>query len=91
MHELGEDGDFPGSWLLPMMSRGPRKSMMISAVLPGRSGFIRPRICFYAADIHGNLMTRQRISVLRHLMEDEGGVVVTTIDGLMDHLMPLAF
>ena len=32
-------------------------------------------------------MTRQRISVLRHLMEDEGGVVVTTIDGLMDHLI----
>lgn len=24
-------------------------------------------------------------------MEDEGGVVVTTMDGLMDHLMPLAF
>ena len=47
MHELGEDGDFPGSWLLPMMSRGPRKSMMISAALPGRSGFIRPRICFF--------------------------------------------
>ena len=30
-------------------ARGPRKSMMISAALPGRSGFIRPRIfCFTA-------------------------------------------
>ena len=48
-------------------------------------------LLFYSADIHGNLMTRQRISVLRHLMEDEGGVVVTTMDGLMDHLLPLKY
>lgn len=48
-------------------------------------------LLFYSADIHGNLMTRQRIAVLRHLMEDEGGVVVTTMDGLMDHLLPLSY
>jgi len=47
-------------------------------------------LLFYSADIHGNLMTRQRLQVLRHLMEDESGVVVTTFDGLMDHLLPLA-
>ncbi len=46
-------------------------------------------LLFYSADIHGNLMTRQRIQVLRHLMEGRGGVVVTTMDGLMDHLLPL--
>ena len=27
-------------------------------------------LLFYSADIHGNLMTRQRIAVFRHLMED---------------------
>ncbi|MFR2848343.1 MAG: CarD family transcriptional regulator, partial [Hungatella hathewayi] len=48
-------------------------------------------LLFYSADIHGNLMTRQRVSVLRHLNEDEGGVVVTTVDGLMDHLVPLGY
>ncbi len=48
-------------------------------------------LLFYSADIHGNLITRQRISVLRHLMEDKGGVVVTTMDGLMDHLLPLKY
>ena len=48
-------------------------------------------LLFYSADIHGNLMTRQRIAVWRHLMEDEEGVVVTTLDGLMDHLLPLVF
>ena len=46
-------------------------------------------LLFYSADIHGNLMARQRLQVLRHLMEDAAGVVVTTLDGLMDHLLPL--
>ncbi len=46
-------------------------------------------LLFYSADIHGNLMARQRIRVLRHLIEDRSGVVVTTLDGLMDHLLPL--
>lgn len=46
-------------------------------------------LLFYSADIHGNLLTRQRIQVLRQLMENRGGVVVTTMDGLMDHLLPL--
>lgn len=45
-------------------------------------------LLFYNADIHGNLTAKQRIQVLRHLMEDEHGVVVTTIDGLMDYLLP---
>lgn len=43
-------------------------------------------LLFYTADIHGNMMTRQRIQVQRALMEESGGVVVTTLDGLMDHL-----
>ena len=46
-------------------------------------------LLFYSADIHGNLMVKQRLQVLRHLIEDEGGVVVTTVDGLMDRLLPL--
>lgn len=47
-------------------------------------------LLFYTADIHGNLLTKQRLNVLRHLIEDPFGVVVTTFDGLMDHLLPLA-
>ena len=45
-------------------------------------------LLFYSSDIHGNLLTRQRMQVFKHLLEDEGGVVVTTVDGLMDHLLP---
>ena len=47
-------------------------------------------LLFYSSDIHGNLLTRERLQVFRHLLEDEGGVVVTTVDGLMDHLLPLS-
>ena len=47
-------------------------------------------LLFYSSDIHGNLLTRERLQVFRHLLEDEGGVVVTTVDGLMDHQLPLS-
>ncbi|MBE5981277.1 MAG: transcription-repair coupling factor [Paenibacillaceae bacterium] len=47
-------------------------------------------LLFFNADIHGNLLTKQRMEVFRHLMEQSSGWVVTTFDGLMDHLMPLA-
>jgi len=46
-------------------------------------------LLFYSSDIHGNLLTRQRMQVFKHLLEDEGGTVITTVDGLMDHLLPL--
>ena len=47
-------------------------------------------LLFYTADIHGNLITRQRMQVLRQIIEKQTGVVVTTIDGLMDHLLPVS-
>ncbi len=46
-------------------------------------------LLFYNSDIHSNLLTRERMQVIRHLIEDEKGVVITTIDGLMDHLIPI--
>ncbi|MDF2888483.1 MAG: transcription-repair coupling factor [Lacrimispora sp.] len=46
-------------------------------------------LLFFNADIHGNLLTKQRMEVFRHLMEQSSGWVVTTFDGLMDRLMPL--
>ena len=47
-------------------------------------------LLFYSSDIHGNLLTRQRMQVFKHLMEDEAGTIVTTVDGLMDRLLPLS-
>ncbi len=42
---------------------------------------------FYQADTQGTLITRQRVEVLKHLMEDDGGVIVASIDALMDKVL----
>ena len=46
-------------------------------------------LLFYSADIHGNLLTRQRLLAFKHLLEDQEGVFITTLDGCMDRLLPL--
>lgn len=45
-------------------------------------------IIFYSADVHGQAMVRQRLAVVQKLLEKEPVTVVTTIDGLMDSLLP---
>ena len=45
-------------------------------------------IIFYSADVHGQAMVRQRLAVVQKLLEHEPVTVVTTIDGLMDSLLP---
>ena len=45
-------------------------------------------LLFYQADIQGNLLTRQRATVLKALFEGEAGVVVTTVDACMERLIP---
>lgn len=46
-------------------------------------------LLFFQADIHGNLLIRQRMRVVRALLERESVTVVTSVDGCMDYLMPL--
>ena len=46
-------------------------------------------LLFFQADIHGNLLIRQRMKVIRTLLEGKGATVVTSIDGCMDFLAPL--
>ncbi len=46
-------------------------------------------LLFYSSDIQGNLLTRQRMQVIRRIFEGAGGVIVASIDGLMDCLLPL--
>ncbi len=46
-------------------------------------------ILFFQADIHGNLLIRQRMQGLKHLIEDGSATFVTTIDGCMDKLCPI--
>lgn len=47
-------------------------------------------LLFYSSDIHGNLLTRQRMQVFKSLIENGTGTVVTTADALMDRLLPLS-
>lgn len=44
---------------------------------------------FFSADIHGNLTLNQRLEVIKALMNNEEVCVVTTIDGLLDKLIPV--
>lgn len=46
-------------------------------------------LLFYSADIHGNLLVKQRLQVIKSLLEHDRGIVITTLDGLMDRLLPL--
>ena len=46
-------------------------------------------LLFFQADIHGNLLIRQRMKVIQTLLEGKGATVVTSIDGCMDFLAPL--
>lgn len=46
-------------------------------------------LLFFQADIHGNLLIRQRMRVIKALLTEEEITVVTTIDACMDQLMPL--
>lgn len=44
---------------------------------------------FFNADIHGNLTLTERLSAIKRIIEGEHLVIVTTIDGLMDKLIPI--
>ena len=43
-------------------------------------------LLFFSADIHGNLLVRQRLRVVKALMMGEGGTVVCPIDACLDVL-----
>lgn len=46
-------------------------------------------LLFFQADIHGNLLIRQRMKVIKALLEGKELTVVTSIDGCMDFLESL--
>ena len=46
-------------------------------------------LLFFQADIHGNLIIRQRMQVIKAMLTEKEITVVTSIDGCMDFLEPL--
>jgi transcription-repair coupling factor (superfamily II helicase) len=48
-------------------------------------------IIFYSADIHGNAIVRDRMQILRRLIEKKDTTIIISLDGGMDQLLPLDF
>ena len=46
-------------------------------------------LIFFEADVHGNLLTKERMKVLAALLEKKGVTVITSMGGCMDYLLPL--
>lgn len=56
-----------------------------------RNVFLYPSkdIIFYSADIHGNAIVRDRLKIMRRLLEGMDITIIMTLDGGMDRLLPL--
>jgi len=46
-------------------------------------------LIFYQADIHGNQLVKERINVLKRIMEGKPATVITTFGALMSPMMPM--
>ncbi len=47
-------------------------------------------ILFYSADIHGHAILRQRMEVVKNLIEQTATTIVVSVDGLMNKVVPLS-
>ena len=56
---------------------------------PGVLYYPAKDLIFFSADVHGNFLVKERMQVIRALLSGEPLTVVTSIDGCMDHLLPL--
>ncbi len=46
-------------------------------------------LIFFSADVHGNLLVKERARIIRKLMDKEPVTVITTMDALLDKVLPL--
>lgn len=46
-------------------------------------------LIFYQADIHGNLLVKERLKTIKSLINNEPATIITTFDGLMNKLIPI--
>ncbi|MCQ2423014.1 MAG: transcription-repair coupling factor [Lachnospiraceae bacterium] len=46
-------------------------------------------VIFYSADVHGNAIVKERMLVLKKLLDGEPCTVITSVQGLLDRLLPL--
>lgn len=48
-------------------------------------------VIFYSADIRGNAIVKDRLTVLKQLIEGTEGTIITTIDAGLDRILPLDY
>ena len=48
-------------------------------------------LIFFSSDVHGQAITRERLSVIKRLTSDNPATIVTTIDGGMDACLPFDY
>ncbi len=46
-------------------------------------------IIFYSADIHGNAIVRERLKIMRRIIERKDTTIIMSLDGGIDRLLPL--
>jgi len=46
-------------------------------------------LIFYQADIHGNLLTKERLKALKPIINNENATIITTFDALMNRIVPI--
>ena len=56
---------------------------------PGAVYFPAKDILFYQSDVRGNALTRERMLVYQALFEQEAPVIVTTMDAVLERIIPL--
>lgn len=77
------------NWLLLICadeSRGKRLYRDIRSFTEHSWFYPAKDLLFYQADTRGTVLLRRRVEVLKHLSEDREGIVVTTMDALMDKI-----
>ena len=66
------------------------KEMLEDYKLYDREAMLYPArdMIFYQAEISGNLLSRQRMQVIKALMEQKKVTIITSVGGCMDYLLP---
>ena len=67
------------------------KEMVEDISLYDKNVYLYPAkdVIFYSADVHGNAIVKERMNVLKRLLCGESCTVVTSVQGLLDRLLPL--
>ena len=90
IHALGEKYPFR---LIITYSDLKAKEICEDYKLYSRDCYVYPAkdVIFFSADIHGNTIIRDRLRIIRRILENRPVTVVASLDGGLDRVLPLVF